>query len=144
MLETLEVEELEEPEEPEDLSEVEQMIKDMEDDATLIEVSEPRKDPHSSAYNATDLFNSENINSKHPCTKRKCATTTPKEELKSALKKALWDSGFTNDQVEKMIEGKEINEEMSKAYGDLVKEIMKSKRESPDYEEGRWPKIDKI
>lgn len=39
---------------------------------------------------------------------------------------------------------KEIPPGFEEAYTELVKEIIKEKKESEDYEEGRWPRIDKL
>jgi len=139
-----EMPELEE-EEVKEQTEEEKMLEEMEDDATLLECDEDLLPdaPMSSAYNVTDLFNPTNINSKTPCTKRKI-TTTAKQEMTLRLKKALRDGGLPSDKVEKLMGDKEIPDDLVNSYKGLLLAMMKDKKESPDFEEGRYPGLDKL
>ena len=82
---------------PKEKTEYEFLIEEMENDAVLLEVEEIKSGPLSSAYNALDMFNGENITSRAPCTERKIQKQTPEEDLKKKLEKALKDAGLSSE-----------------------------------------------
>lgn len=134
---------MEEEEKEEELTEVEKMLREMENDAIIIETEDMKADPMSSAYNVTDMFNPENALSRTPCTERKYEKTTVKDDFKRWLEKSLREVGIPQEKITEILQ-KEVPAGVEHTYTDLVKELFKAKKESRDYEKGRWKKIDEL
>ncbi len=65
-------------------------------------------------------------------------------DIKLRLRKALADAGFKSVDIEKMMDGREVSPEIQDTYKALLRTLIAEKRKEDDYEEGRWPGLDKL
>ena len=116
----------------------------MESDAAMLEVDPPELAPMSNAYHALNVFHPNSINSKHPVTKKKYPKVEAKDLIDKCLRASLKKSGFKPADVDAMLKDKEYSEDMQEAYKEAAKAMIKAKKDTEDYEEGRFPNLDKI
>ena len=124
--------------------EIKALLEEMEEDQSMLVVDPPSKKPKSRAYRALDVYYSRNIESGNSITEEKPSRSTAKDEAANILKAALKDCGFKNADIDKMLQNNEIPEEFVNHFKEVVKEEIKERKKDPEYEQGRFPELDKI
>ena len=125
-------------------SEIKKLLEQMDEDESMLVVDPPNKNPRSRAYKALDSYYQNNIESGNSITEMDRQKLTAKQSLTNMLKNSLRESGFSPENIEKMMKDKDLSEEFVNHYKEVLKDEIRERKKDPDYEEGRFPELDRI
>ena len=124
--------------------EVRKMLETIAEDHSMLVVNPPSKRPRSRVYKSLDRYFPLNIESGRCITEVKRRKTTCEESLNALLKQALKDSGFSEENIGKIMENVEISEDFIEHYKKVLKEEISLKKKTQEYKPGQFPELDRL
>lgn len=124
--------------------EIKKLLDQMDEDQSMLVVDPPSNNPKSRTYKALDGYYLNNIESGNSITEMSRPKQTPKQALTNLIKDSLKEAGFAPNQVEKLMKDKEIPQEFADQYKEVIKNEIRERKQNSDYEEGRFPELDRL
>lgn len=135
-----EEEKVEEEKDPE----IRDLLELMEEDQSMLVVNVPSKRPRSRAYKALDVYFDNNIESSNPITERGNKPQNARNDMTAMLKKALKDTGFKSETIDKNLAEVEIPDSLIDQFKQVIKEDVIDRKNDQEYKPGQFPSLDKL